>query len=71
MKEKKYFHDKWFARILLLLENKKINSAFLELENYLESFPYDTYARTTYASLLIGRGRIEEAEEILNNTINQ
>lgn len=68
MKEKKYYDDKWFSQILLLLNNRKLDRAMKELANYLESYPYDTTARTRYASLLLGCGRIDEAEIIINET---
>ena len=69
LKEKKYFDDKWFQQILLLLDNKKIARAMEELAIYLESYPYDLCARTGYASLLLDCGRVDEAEWLINGTI--
>ena len=69
MKEKKYYDDKWFKRILLLLDNKKLDQALAELTDYIECFPYDVCARTSYASLLVDYKRLDEAETIINETI--
>jgi len=69
MKERKYFDIEWYSQIVYKIENRKNNSVILELESYLEKYPYDTRARTTYATLLIESGRLEEAEVILNDTI--
>ena len=69
MKEKKYYDDKWFKRILLLLDNKKLDQALAELTDYIECFPYDVCARTSYANLLVDYKRLDEAETIINETI--
>lgn len=67
--KRKYFDDEWFARISLLLKRNKRSTAISELSVYLENYPYDVNARTIYASILVSLGRIDEVENIINNTV--
>ena len=69
VKERKYYDDKWFKYILGLLDSKRFEQALIEFADYIESFPYDVCARTSYASLLTDFKRLEEAETIINETI--
>lgn len=67
MKEKKYYGDKEFSYIMKLIKDKKMNEAVTQLEIYLEKYPYDTCACTSYACLLINRGDLQEAAEVIDN----
>lgn len=69
MKEKKYYGDKEFSYIMKLLKDKKFNEATYKLEEYLEKYPYDTCACTSYANLLIKNGELEKAADIIEKTV--
>jgi len=69
MKERIY-DSKWFKEIRIISEEGQKQKAIKFLEQYMIKYPNDEHAKTFYVNLLIESNRLEEAEEMIENSFD-
>lgn len=67
--KKKYFHDTYFDKIMILLEENRFEEAIYEFQKYIEIYPNDLCGYIYYAAAWIKLGNFQEADRLLKAAI--
>lgn len=67
--ENRYYHDKYFQKIITLYKENQFEKAIYEFNKYIKTYPSDLCAYVYYADAYIKLGNFEKAEEILKNAV--